>query len=344
MAGGDDHVRIRTDGSKEYLPALGSVYFCSEDPMEKKRLKKEFFAENQRILEVLKEKGFSLEGDEPLSIQLGHFLCTNDMGAEEDAFPPPPVEGSDRLVPITTVDQMVRETQITGIVFDEFWHESVEEGVAYFFRWLGEPRSTVLVIWDCKRLTCIESRKIGDLPVSVVESEPIITEVVQLFCNAGFFWEGQENTEHGKPALEFTEAVAPDHLLVKSEFESELPKTKEQGEVILQVGCEGASLTIIRERNITGDWQFLSERNEVAIYDLLSEEDRSGFIACERSGYVSSFDEALRLLDHYRWFRLYPLEVHPDFLDHVLLEVTKRGGESQCTHWREQLEWRASLE
>src|SRR5208282_2757906 len=93
-------------------------------------------------------------------------------------------------------------------------------------------------------------------------------------------------------------------------------------EVVLEVGAEGGSLTLRRERDADGDWQFWVERNETALYDLLSEEDRSeigGYFA--QTGYVYSFHEALDLLDKYPWFRLYPVQVHPEFLDAVLLDV-----------------------
>ena len=41
-------------------------------------------------------------------------------------------------------------------------NDSVEDCNAYFFRWLGDPRSTVLVVWDKKKPTHIECRKSGD--------------------------------------------------------------------------------------------------------------------------------------------------------------------------------------
>ena len=110
---------------------------------------------------------------------------TGDTKKLEDTFPPPPVEGSEFLVPITTWSEMILETKCTGVIFDEFWYDSVEDGVAYFFRWLGAFRSTVLVVWDDERPTHIECRKSGDLLASTEESERIIAEVIQLFRNAG---------------------------------------------------------------------------------------------------------------------------------------------------------------
>jgi len=105
----------------------------------------------------------------------------------DDAFPPPPVKASELLLPITTWSEMFCETQITGVEFGKFWYKSVEAGVAYFFRWLGEPRSTVLIVWDDKIPTHVECRKGGGLLASADESEPIIAEVTQLFLNAGFW-------------------------------------------------------------------------------------------------------------------------------------------------------------
>jgi hypothetical protein len=81
-------------------------------------------------------------------------------------------------------------------------------------------------------------------------------------------------------------------------------------EIVLEVGSEGGSLTLLRERDADGDWQFLVERNETALYDILLEEDRIGigdYFA--RTGHVRSFHEALSLLDKYPWFRLYPVQV-----------------------------------
>lgn len=105
----------------------------------------------------------------------------------EGTFPPPPVKASELLVPITTWSEMFRETEFTGIDFNEFWYDSVEDGMAYFFRWLGEPRSTVLVVWNYESPTHIECRKSVDLLASADEAERIIAEVTQLFRNAGFW-------------------------------------------------------------------------------------------------------------------------------------------------------------
>jgi len=44
-------------------------------------------------------------------------------------FPPPPIPGDESLIPITSWESMYAETQITGVEFEQFWFDSVEEGV-----------------------------------------------------------------------------------------------------------------------------------------------------------------------------------------------------------------------
>ena len=88
------------------------------------------------------------------------------------------------LVPITSWPEMYRETTTTGAEFDEFWYETVEDRVAYFFRWLGEPRCTVLAVWDDRGLTHVECRKTGDIVVSATEAAPIVAELTHAFRNA----------------------------------------------------------------------------------------------------------------------------------------------------------------
>jgi hypothetical protein len=102
-------------------------------------------------------------------------------------FPPPPVEATDFLSPITSWEDMFSEMRITGVDFDSFWDESVEEGVAYFFRWMGEPRATVLVVWDDEKPTHIECRTNGDVLLTDGLASEIEEEVVAQFNKAGFW-------------------------------------------------------------------------------------------------------------------------------------------------------------
>lgn len=101
-------------------------------------------------------------------------------------FPACPVNGTALLTPITSWAEMYRETQTTGVEFSELWDDSVHEGAAYFFRWLGEPRATVLVIWENDHLTFVECRKAGDVVLSEAESAPIFAEIARAFAGANF--------------------------------------------------------------------------------------------------------------------------------------------------------------
>jgi hypothetical protein len=52
----DRHVRIYADGRREDLAALQDFRRASQDPEEDERLQEEFYAENRRVLDMLKEK------------------------------------------------------------------------------------------------------------------------------------------------------------------------------------------------------------------------------------------------------------------------------------------------
>jgi hypothetical protein len=102
-------------------------------------------------------------------------------------FPPPPIPGDDLLIPITSWEAIYAETQVTGVEFEQFWFDSVEDGVAYFFSWLGEPRATVLIVWTDEGPTHIESRTFGDQEVSSDESRAIVASVIVQFRKAGYW-------------------------------------------------------------------------------------------------------------------------------------------------------------
>jgi hypothetical protein len=113
-------------------------------------------------------------------------------------------------------------------------------------------------------------------------------------------------------------------------------------QIVLKIGAEGGSLTILRERILEQGWQFRIELNETTLYDMLSDEDRRGMGVEDfaRTEYAHTFQEALRRIDRYQWFRLEPLEVHPEYLHAVLAEVEKNGGLDEVARWRERLKCR----
>ena len=103
----------------------------------------------------------------------------------EAPFPPPPIGTTTLLVPITSWSEMHHEATDMGVEFDLFWYESVTEGVAYFFRWLSDPRCIVLVVWDNAGPTHVECRKRGGILASDDESAPILAEVISAFRAVG---------------------------------------------------------------------------------------------------------------------------------------------------------------
>jgi len=70
----DDHVRLYADGRAETLPVIRSMRPTSKDAEEDQRLEADYFEENERISEMLKNKGFGLYGDEPASIRINRNL------------------------------------------------------------------------------------------------------------------------------------------------------------------------------------------------------------------------------------------------------------------------------
>jgi len=70
----DRHVRVYVNGKSEGLPAIQEFRMASKDPVEDARLEAEFFVENQRVAEILEDKGFGLQGDEPGGVQINRLL------------------------------------------------------------------------------------------------------------------------------------------------------------------------------------------------------------------------------------------------------------------------------
>lgn len=110
-------------------------------------------------------------------------------------------------------------------------------------------------------------------------------------------------------------------------------------ETVFEVGADGGSIVLWRERMSGEEWKFGVSTNEAAISDVLSEEDAFTSEQAAQPGYGNSFREGLALLDtnRCRWFGLYPVEIHPDYFDAVLLAVRERGGATAEGRWREAL-------
>ena len=145
--------------------------------------------------------------------------------------------------------------------------------------------------------------------------------------------EGEENEVDENAAEAAMTIPAAGKLILKDE----VPPTAFR-EIVLKIGAEGGAVTILRERKVGDVWRFQMKTDESTLYDFLSKEDQ-GMNLVSQTGYVNSFHEVLGLLnDRYPyWCSLYLLDVHPEFLDAVLLEVRKKGGPTEETRWRERL-------
>ena len=90
--------------------------------------------------------------------------------------------------------------------------------------------------------------------------------------------------------------------------------------VIVQVAAEGGGVTLIGRRTEAGVWKF--KRTSLDHTNQLLDESEPPLRG--ESEWVSSWDEAVRLLDKYPWASLYPRTVHPEFADRILVEATRR--------------------
>jgi hypothetical protein len=77
----DRHVRIREDGETERLPTISTFLVVTGDRQKDARLEAEYLEHNRRVGQMLEEKGFGIEGDEPGSVWMNRYLR---MGMKRD--------------------------------------------------------------------------------------------------------------------------------------------------------------------------------------------------------------------------------------------------------------------
>lgn len=80
----DRHVRIRSDGTVEVLPALMEIRWVHEDPEEDAKSEREWHKKNRKIMAALEEKGFGLTGTEHPSFQINTYLSTHEMDQDSE--------------------------------------------------------------------------------------------------------------------------------------------------------------------------------------------------------------------------------------------------------------------
>ncbi len=77
---GGDHCRLYENGERQNLPAMWEVCRVTGDPVADAKERDVFLKHNLEISNLLAEKGFGMEGNEPLSVQVNTLLRTTDAG------------------------------------------------------------------------------------------------------------------------------------------------------------------------------------------------------------------------------------------------------------------------
>ena len=106
--------------------------------------------------------------------------------------------------------------------------------------------------------------------------------------------------------------------------------------VVLQAGAEGGDVTLIGRTTDAGTWAFArvtDDQTEALFGDSGVEIEAPP--ALKPDDWVESWDEALRLMDRYRWARLHPLAVHPEFVERVRTAVEERLAKESQDRWTE---------
>jgi hypothetical protein len=138
---------------------------------------------------------------------------------------------------------------------------------------------------------------------------------------------------YGLGSLSFKDVDKFLYLLGNDYFTSAQAPAVVKSEIVLEVGCEGGSITLVRESSQNGA-QFRVETDETAAYEMLSDEDREGIEFQTTAPSVGSLEEALEQLDKYPWTRLSPLKIHPEFRQQILSVVETREGSEIAAKWK----------
>lgn len=109
-----------------------------------------------------------------------------------------------------------------------------------------------------------------------------------------------------------------------------------QWQQIIKIGAEGGSICLYGRKLENSEWQFLRETDESTVIDMLSDIDREGLESCSKSDPVIGWRNAMEIIDRYPWPCLYPLYVHPEFSDAVMMELKNYKGDTSYIdygHW-----------
>jgi hypothetical protein len=112
--------------------------------------------------------------------------------------------------------------------------------------------------------------------------------------------------------------------------EATIPAATSDEVVIVRVGAEGGDVSLVGRRNPESHWEFRRVVNDSS-WSVLEEEELKPNRLATVPTWVSSWGEAMGLLDRYPWAELRPLAVRAEFRADVLVEVTRRLLEAPAT-------------
>ena len=113
--------------------------------------------------------------------------------------------------------------------------------------------------------------------------------------------------------------------------------------VVLEVGAEGGSVTLVGRENDDGEWRFARitiDQTEALFGEADVEVSPPPVLRPE--DWVDGWEAGLTLMDRYPWVRLHPVTVHPDFVERVRVAVEERLAnvdQSSAEGAREKWEW-----
>lgn len=115
--------------------------------------------------------------------------------------------------------------------------------------------------------------------------------------------------------------------------------------VVLEVGAEGGSVTLIGREGTDGEWRFA--RITVDQTEALFGDEDVPITAPDLTSleWVDGWEAGLSLMNRYPWVRLHPVYVHPEFVERVragveqrLANVDERSAERARGNWERRLE------
>jgi hypothetical protein len=108
-------------------------------------------------------------------------------------------------------------------------------------------------------------------------------------------------------------------------------------EVILKLGGEGETLTLMSNRDGDGLRQYHIRINSAALEDLIDEEG-SAQNSDRTTSKVSSWKEAALLLEGYPyWRKLFVLDIHPEFVSPVESLISNKLNKEEQERWKLRL-------